>query len=146
MYLVINQAVADMFVEASMLIECWFWGMYCDLWTINPFSTMSPTASIVNLAAISLERTHATFRAFKHRLITKKILGSVVAIAWITAGLISTSLGIKLFELHISPFFQYSLFLFGLLVIVVSYSSISIKIVCGSQPHHHGAREEHMPC
>ena len=149
MYLVINQAVADMFVGASMLIECWYWGMLCDLWTINSFSTqffvleflriVFLTASIINLAAISLERTHATFCAFKHRLIKKKIFGAVVAIAWITAGLISASLVLQPFELHISPVFQYSLFLFCLLVIVVSYSSICIKVVCGIQSHHHGA-------
>ena len=132
MYLVINQAVADMFVGVSMLIECWYWGMLrCDLWTINSFSILFfvlnflrivfPTASMINLAAISLERTHATFRAFKHRLLKKKIFGAVVAIAWITAGLISASLVLQPFELHISPVFQYSLFLFCLLVIVVSY-------------------------
>ena len=147
MYLVINQAVADMFVGVSMLIECWYWGMYCDLWTINPFSTLFfvleflrivfPTASIINLAAISLERTHATFCPFKHRLIKKKRFGAVVAIVWITAGLFTTSVVSQLFELHILFVLQASLFLFCLLVVVVSYSSISIKIVCGNQPHHH---------
>ncbi|XP_029207000.2 trace amine-associated receptor 7e-like [Acropora millepora] len=148
MYLVINQAVADMFVGVSMLIECWYWGMYCDLWTINPFSILFfvleflrivfPTASIINLAAISLERTHATFLPLKHRLIKKKIFEAVVSIVWITAGLISTSFVSQLFEEHISVVLQASLFLFCLLVIVVSYSSISIKIVCGNQPHRHG--------
>ena len=147
MYLVINQAVADMFVGVSMLIECWYWGMYCDLWTTSPFSILFfvleflrivfPTASIINLAAISLERTHATFRPFKHRLVKKKIFEAVVSIVWITAGLISTSFVSQLFEEHISVVLQASLFLFCLLVIVVSYSSISIKIVCGNQPHHH---------
>ena len=91
-----------MFVGARMLIECWYRGIICDLWTINSFSIpffvlkflwiVFPTASIINLAAISLERTHATFRPFKDRLIKKKLFGAVVAIVWITAGLISTSL------------------------------------------------------
>ena len=149
MYLVINQAVADMFVGASVFIDCWTLGIYCELWTINPLSipfavvimvlwSVFDTASIINLAAISLERTHATFRPFKHRLIKKKIFGAAVAIVWITAGLISTSLVLALFELHIFPFLQYSVILFCLLVIVVSYSSMAIKIVCESQPHHHG--------
>ena len=137
-----------MFGGASMLIECWYWGIICDLWTTSPFSILFfvleflrivfPTASIINLAAISLERTHATFRPFKHRLIKKKIFEAVVSIVWITAGLISTSFVSQLFEEHISVVFQASLFLFCLLVIVVSYSSISIKIVCGNQPHRHG--------
>ena len=149
MYLVINQAVADMFVGVSMLIECWYWGMYCDLWTTSPFSILFfvleflrivfPTASIINLAAISLERTHATFRPFKHRLMKKKIFGAAVAIVWITAGLISTNLILEPFKLHIFSVLQDLIFLFCLLVVVVSYSSISIKIVCGIQPHHHGA-------
>ena len=148
MYLVINQAVADMFVGVSMLIECWYWGIICDLWTTNPFSILFfvleflrivfPTASIINLAAISLERTHATFRPFKHRLIKKEIFGAAVAIAWITAGLISTNLILEPFELHIFTVLQDLIFLFCLLVVVVSYSSISIKIVCGNQPHRHG--------
>ena len=149
MYLVINQAVADMFVGASVFIDCCTLGIYCKLWTINPLSipfavvidvlcSVFDTASIINLAAISLERTHATFRPFKHRLIKKKIFGAAVAIVWITAGLISTSLVLELFELHIFPFLQYSVILFCLSVIVVSYSSMAIKIVCESQPHHHG--------
>ena len=85
MYLVINQAVADMFVGASFFIDCWTLGGYCELWTINllsiPFAvvikvlwSVFDTASIINLAAISLERTHATFRPFKHRLIKRKSL------------------------------------------------------------------------
>ena len=38
MYLVINQADADMFVGASVFIDCWTLGIYCELWTINPLS------------------------------------------------------------------------------------------------------------
>ena len=150
MYLVINQAVADMFVGASVFIDCWSLGRVCDFWKINPLSkpfyvlinvlwSVFDTASVINLAAISLERTHATFRPFKHRLIKKKIFGAAVAIVWITAWLISISLVLKRFELDIFPFLQCSVVLFCLLVIVVSYSSMAIKIVCGSQPHHHGA-------
>ena len=153
MYLVINQAVADMFIGASVFIDWWSLGRVCDFWKINPLSkpfyvivsvlsVVFDTASLVNLAAISLERTHATFRPFKHRLIKKKIFGAAVAIVWITAGLISTTLVLQLlqlFELHIFPFLQYSVILFCLFVIVACYSSMAIKVVCGSQPHHHVA-------
>ena len=143
MYLVINQEVADMFVGASVFIDRWTLGIYCELWTINPLSipfavvikvlcSVFDTASIINLAAISLERTHATFRPFKHRLIKKENI-------WITAGLILTILVLELFELDIFAFLQYSVILFCPLVIVVSYSSMTIKVACGSQPHHHGA-------
>ena len=103
MYLVINQAVADLFVAGSAIIEFWFLGRDCNLWTDNRLSLTSListhfmlwfffTASLINLGAISFERTHATFRPFQHPFIKKKIFGSVVAVIWITAGLIATSL------------------------------------------------------
>ncbi|XP_067043836.1 trace amine-associated receptor 8a-like [Acropora muricata] len=150
MYLVINQAVADMFVGAFVFMVFLILGGHCDCWTIirlsNPFGVVInalcvvfETAPIINLAAISLERTHASFRPFKHRLIKKKIFVAAVAIVWITAGLISIILVLELFEIDIFAFLQYSVTLFCLLVIVVSYSSMAIEIVCGSQPHHHVA-------
>ena len=101
-------------------------------------------ASFTNLTAISLERAHATFHPLKHRLLKKKIFGAVIAAVWITAWLFPT---IRfLYEIHILTFKRYKAFLtsynlfclFCLLIIVVSYSSIAVKIVCGTQPHHHG--------
>ena len=154
MYLVINQAVADMFFGASVIFECWFLGSDCDFWTINHFSGSFPlatfvcsvflSASLINLAAISLERTHATFRPFKHRLVKKKIFGAVIAVVWITAGLLASIrvlYGPTLtFETTSSFFISYFSFCsFCLLVVVVSYSSIAIKIVFLTQSHHHGA-------
>ena len=82
MYLVINQAVADIFVGPNVFIACSFLGSMCDLWAkslpkLPPFilalRTVSPIESLINLGAISLERTHATFRPFNHRIIKKKI-------------------------------------------------------------------------
>ena len=157
MYLVINQAVADMFVGGFVIIRCWFLGSYTfDFWAIPfrityfvlviTFYYFFPLASLVNLTAISLDRTHAAFRPFKHRLVKKKIFGVVIVAVWITAGLFTT--GVFLFFLdQLSAFNEskdikltyYSSFLFCLLIIAVSYSSIAIKIVCGTQPHHHGA-------
>ena len=42
-------------------------------------------ASVINLAAISLERTHATFGPLQHGLVKKRIFGGAVAAVWITA-------------------------------------------------------------
>ena len=88
---------------------------------------------------------HATFRPFKHRLIKKNIFGAVVAAVWITAGLLS-AIGVLdvFYPFTIKPsrslFISYlTVFMFCLLIILVSYSSIAIKIVCGNQPHHHAA-------
>ena len=151
MYLVINLAVADMFVGASVIVYSLVVGHTCHLWTLYDsvagFFSMHvlritfPAASFFNLAAISLERAHATFRPFKHRLLKKKVFGTTVAIVWITAGLSST--GIVLIRVlqtfRISIIVQILFILLLYLTFVVPYSSITIKIVCGSQPHHHGA-------
>ena len=73
--------------------------MYCKFWKINLFRSFEifivtssftyffPLVSVANLAAISLERMHATFRPFKHRLIKKKMFGAAVAGVWFTAAL-----------------------------------------------------------
>ena len=153
MYLVINQAVADMFVGASVISEFFISGEVCGFWKIHHVSkpiifilwfVFSP-ASFTNLTAISLERTHATFRPFKHRFLKKKIFGAVIAAVWITAWLFASirvlyEIQILTFERYKHFFISYfSLCVFCLLIITVSYSSIAIKIVCGTQLHHHGA-------
>ena len=155
MYLVINLAFVDMFVAGCAITECWFMGSNCEFWTINSLNLPSfivirvwfhviPLASVTNLAAISLERMHATFRPFQHRLIKKKMFRAAVALVWITTGLCSAigvlvvfhSFSIKLnrglFTLYLS------FFLFCLLIILVSYSSIAVKIARGNQLHHDG--------
>ena len=157
MYLVVNQAVADMLVAGSVIIGFYDLGSNCkfrpwikssnlpSLIVTYVWFYFSPVASVTNLAAISLERMHATFRPFKHRLIKKKMFGAAVAAVWITAGLgsgilvlgffYSFSIGQKRVMLH--TYLTY--FSFCLLIILVSYSSIAIKMKYGNQPHHHGA-------
>ena len=105
-----------------------------------------PIASLLNLTAISLDRMHATFRPFKHRLVKKKIFGVIIMAVWTTAGLFTSSI-VLTFLNRLSNFKEskdillsyFSFFLFCFLIILVSYSSIAIKVVCGNQPHHHGA-------
>ena len=159
MYLVINQAFADMFTGASIFLYFPIWAYTLKLWTINPplsdelilriwvLATVSPLASLINLEAISLERTHATFRPFKHRQVKKKIFGAVAAIVWITAAASSTGIvpeiTVKRFlfpkRSRIFTILWFSFTLSCLLTIIVSYSSIAIKIVYGTQPHHRSA-------
>ena len=103
MYLVISLAVADIFATYNLIVHILLLGNECNLWTINLFRSFEilrvigsltyffPAASVTNLAAISLERMHATFRPFKHRLIKKKyIFGAAVAGVWFTAALSTT--------------------------------------------------------
>ncbi|XP_068708285.1 substance-K receptor-like [Montipora foliosa] len=157
MYLVISLAVADMFVTYKLIVKSVELGNDCNFWKINlsrsleifiVYFTFFPLASVVNLAAISLERMHATFRPFKHRLIKNKIFGAAVAGVWFTAAL-STAITFSPFFLgllDITPLFQrvvtasyFSLLLCCLFIIVVSYTSIATKVYCGTRPQHHGA-------
>ena len=158
MYLVISLAVADMFAAYNVIFESLLLVNYCNLWTINLFrsneisigiislSYFFPLASLTNLAAISLERIHATFRPIKHRLMKKKIFGAAVAGIWFTAALPiaitfstlflgrSDNTNVSLLEAS-----YFALLFCCLLIIVVSYTSIAIKVYCGTHPQHHGA-------
>ncbi|XP_068720827.1 QRFP-like peptide receptor [Montipora capricornis] len=153
MYLVISLAVADIFATYNLILQILLLGNDCNWWTIDPFRSFVvgsltyffPAASVTNLAAISLERMHATFRPFKHRLIKKKIFGAAVAGVWFTAAL-STAIvfspfflgrpDINIFHMEASYF---SFQICCLFIIVVSYTSIATKVNCGKNPQHHGA-------
>ncbi|XP_074634681.1 melanocortin receptor 5-like [Acropora palmata] len=158
MYLVINQAVADMFVGGCGILESWFLASYCEIWTVNSLNATSlievnvwfhfiPTASVTSLASISLERMHATFRPFQHRVIKKKMFGATITAVWTTTGLFLAIIFATIYHpLSIEVFHDFllayvSLLLLCLLVIVVSYSSITAKFACGNQPRHHVATD-----
>ena len=157
MYLVISLAVADMFVGGYMEgIYFFYSGVYCNFWQYNlsyfglwrnviyaVYRTFM-LSSITNLTAISLERLHATFRPFKHRIIKKCFFGGAVALIWITAGLYSITLEViwKLEDGNLVYYFvvpYYSFFAICLFFIFVSYVSIAVKIKYGARPQHHGA-------
>ena len=156
-YLVISLAVADMFVTYNLIFEILFLGNDCNFWKINLYRSFEisivtsslwyffPLASVSNLAAISLERMHATFRPFKHRLIKKKIFGAAVAGVWFTAALSTAIVFLPFFlgRSDITTIFQgrasyFALLFCCLFIIVVSYTSIAIKVYCGTHPQHHG--------
>ena len=146
-----------MFVTFNLIVDILLFGNRCNLWTINLFRRFEilivigsltyffPAASVTNLAAISLERMHATFRPFKHRLIKNKIFGAAVAGVWFTAAL-STAIvfspfflgrpDITMYHMQVSYF---SLQFCCLFIIVVSYTSIATKVNCRTHPQHHGA-------
>ena len=136
-----------------MIIECSFLGSNCEFWTwINSSNLPSEIvitvwfrffllASVTNLAAISLERMHSTLRPLKHRLIKSKMFAAV----WITTGLCS-AIGVLVvfypFTIKLSrslSILYLTFFLFFVLIILVSYSSIAIKVIYGNQPYHQGA-------
>ena len=143
-YLVINLAVVDMLAGGTATYHLFYvGGALCNFWKYNflkgwlghvlgTLLLLFPVCSITNITAISVERLHATLRPFRHRVIKKFVYGIVIAVVWVTAGLLS-----------IAERYAFNLWIsfsaFYLLVICVSYSSIVIKVRCGAQPQHHCA-------
>ena len=98
MYLVINLAVADMLVGGcSEITKFLLFKESCSFWNTQQLPSFKLVyvyktdaflaASLSSLAAISLERTHATFRPFKHRIIRKWVFVFIITIIWVTSGL-----------------------------------------------------------
>ena len=156
MYLIISLTIADIFIGVLLILHDWLLGSYCNFWTsdltvpsqivIIALFRLFPLASVTNLAAISLERTHATFRPFVHRVVKKKIFGAAVVAAWIIAGLTSF---ISVFQVYLNSVLEHSHLFFisylsiyslCLFVILIAYTSIAVRIMFGNQTDHHGAR------
>ena len=153
MYLVISLAVADMFVGGvSLSIRVFNSGRNCSLWEnyLSPDGEsmlvaivfLFVVASVTNLTAISLERMHATFRPFKHRILKKWIFRASVAATWFIAVINSSYMYLDvLFKVRGSWEFYLplSIGLCCFIISLVSYLSIVVKIHCGTHPHNHGA-------
>ena len=153
-YLVINLSVADMLVGGFATYHLFYLvgAVYCNVWTYNSIDPWAGhvldtlfrlflVSSVTNIAAISVERLHATLRPFRHRLIKKWVYALIIAVVWVTAGLLSIAL--KVLLVFKGPSYHFyllnSLIAVCLLVICISYASIVIKVRCGAQPQHYGA-------
>ena len=154
MYLVINLTVADMFVGGFSHFHLFdLLSLYsCDIVKMNLSPELKviicflffwfPLTSLTNIAAISLDRMHATIRPFRHRLIKKWVYGVTIAGVWVLAAMVSTAV---LILSQYGEEFSHHLYLLQsycclcLFVICVSYSSIVVKFLCGAHPQHHGA-------
>ena len=151
-YLMISLAVADMLAGVFYTDHFTTLGAnFCNLWErivpvkvavyMTYFSFLFPIASVTNISAISLERLHATIYPLRHHVMQKWIYGLIVAIIWVTAGLLSTgAVVLEQFIQRSHSFYLWNSFnLICLLIISVSYASIVIKFRYGAQPQHHGA-------
>ena len=101
-----------------------------------------PLSSLTNITVISLERMHATFRPFSHRVVKKWVYGVTISVVWVLAGMISTATMLLSFFGKNTSQFQYlwqSYCLLCLFVTCACYASIIVKICCGARPQHHGA-------
>ena len=154
-YLIIHLAIVDLFVGAvsGPLWIDFFMSLYCDLWEYDrPDSILLfvlgratgyhiDKVSLLNLAFISLERTHATFCPFKHRSVKKWVYGVVITVTWLFPVVVmSLVFGLKNFN-HVSPKITSVLFSYIsilLLVIFACYVSIYIKVRRGRFSQLHG--------
>ena len=153
-YLVINLAVIDMFVGGAGVYHLFYDpGLMCNLWKwpsieygtlifILSVMDMLLFGSLINVAIIALERVHATFFPFRHRVLKKCVYGIKIAVVWVTCGLMGVAYRIlvEFKETSYHGLYLYITFFFiCLLIICVSNTCIVIKVRCGAQPQHHGA-------
>ena len=153
MYLVINLAVIDMFIGGVTVHNLFYLrGVDCNLWKghstdngtnifIEAMFLLFANASLTNIAIIALERVHATFYPFCHRVLKKWVYQLIIAVVWITSGLatIAYMLLVQFNKFYYSFYLRAIFPSICLLIICVSYTSIVIKVRCGAQPQHHGA-------
>ena len=98
--------------------------------------------SLTNITVISLDRMHATFCPFRHRVVKKWVYGVTISVVWVLAAMISTAIVMLAFfgkEWSHHQYFWQSYCLLCLFVICACYASIIVKICCGARPQHHGA-------
>ena len=155
MYLVINLTTADMLVGGLSTIYLLLINItHIGCKTVNvrlPWEGYMitlflfywfPLTSLTNITVISLERMHATFRPFRHRVIKKWVYGVTICVLWVLAGMISTATMLLTFFGKNWSHHQYlwqSYSLLCLFVICACYASVIVKICCGARPQHHGA-------
>ena len=151
MYLVISLTVADMligllsvgYVQFLLLRQCGLIKLNLSeevrisLWSLDFFL---PLVSLTNIAVISLERFHATFHPFRHRLIKRLVYVVAIVVVWVFPLIVSVIWGVEVFQLigyHLYIIESYCLLC--LIVTFVSYTSILFKFRFGAHPQRHCA-------
>jgi len=142
----------DMFVGGVNVPYNLFYihGMHCNLWKWRAYETNSLilillgfflSGSLINVAVIALERVHATFFPFRHRVLKERVYQLTIVVVWVTSVLIAVAYSLlSEFEtFYHAEYLHATYFSICLLIICVSYTCIVIKFRCGAQPHHHGA-------
>ena len=150
MYLVISLTMADMLVgvlsmgyfPVVLLLEYRLIKVNLPevINSISSFHFFFPLASLTNIAVISLERFHATFRPFRHRLIKSWVYVVAIAVVWVFPLIVLVIWGVKM--LYLIGYHLYiveSYCLLCLIVTFVSYTSILFKFRFGAHPQRHCA-------
>ena len=152
MYLVMSLTVADLLVGSlsgsvdsfySQNYFCPFvkfyslsWEVTIALFVLINFSTL---VSVTNIAVISLERFHATFRPFRHRLIKRWFYVATIAVVWVFSIITSVIIGIGRFLMTHHLYLLESHCCLCLMATFVSYTSILFKFRFGAHPQRHCA-------
>ena len=151
MYLVISLTVADMLVGVlSGGYVQFFFLQECSLIKLNLsweviirlaiFFNVFPLVSLTNIAMISLERFHATFRPFRHRLIKSWVYVVAIAVVWVFPVIVLVIFGVEvLYLIGYHLYIVESYCLLCLIVTFVSYTSILFKFRFGAHPQRHCA-------
>ena len=151
MYLVISLTVADMLVGVlsggyftfSDLLGCRLIKLNLPRevgFLLSNFCFFFPLVSLTNIAVISLERLHATFRPFRHRLIKRWVNVVAIVVVWGFPVIDPVTWGVEL--LYLNGYHLYvleSYCLLCLIVTFVSYTSILFKFRFGAHPQRHCA-------
>ena len=139
MYLVISLTVADMLVGVLSGGYVTFARLLgCRLIKLNLSSEVSialrsfdfffPIVSLTNIAVISLERFHATFRPFRHRLIKSWVYVVAIVVVWVFPVIV-----LVIWRVELLYFYGYHVYIIEsycplcLTVTFVSYTSILFK-------------------
>ena len=148
MYLVISLTIADILVGGvSGSVYQFVILEHCDLVKFYPPVLhrelpliFFPFASLTNIAVISVERFHATFRPFRHRLIKRWVYVVAIAVVWVLSIITLVIVGIEYFLMTSHPLYlSASYCCLCLIVTFVSYTSILFKFRFGAHPQRHCA-------
>ena len=108
--------------------------------SLSVFYYFFPFVSLTNIAVISLERFHATFRPFNHRLIKRWVYVVAITVVWVFPVIVSVISVVEF--LYFNGYHLYMLESYCLLcfiVIFVFYTSILFKFRFGAHPQRHCA-------
>ena len=107
---------------------------------LRTFPLFFPFVSLTNIAVISLERFHATFRPFRHRLIKRWVYVVAIVVVWVFPVIV-----LVIWRVELLYFYGYHVYivesycLLCLTVTFVSYTSILFKFRFGTHPQRHCA-------
>ena len=150
MYLVISLTVADMLVgglsgsvsQLDLLRNCHFENLIVYLkvtLVLRNTLLFFPFVSLTNIAAISLERFHATFFPFRHRLIKSWVYVVAIVVVWVFPIITSVIWQMDWFLIKHHLYLWESHCCLCLIVTFVSYTSILFKFRFGAHPQRHCA-------